>query len=388
MTRCSRRNGVGCTRRSRLRWPRSRRRMEQPGRATLRRWPITRRRPTGARWRCARRSRPRGAGARRPPGSSRRCRAYERAIALWDSVPEADRPSGEDHVELLFETSGAFHTAGEAERARDAAALAATGVRCGPPAAAICSSAGATGVVHLPHWRRRRSDPRPGQRDRPARRAAAVRRVRGVSGGAGHADPVCRTLPRGRGDRRTRDRDESSGRNQRIAEIEAMGVLGAALAIVGECDRGLEVLRQALAKAHELGDPVLIGARRISRWQAHCSIATRSTTRSRWAWRAPPGRVGLRVPLNDGGREPPAARALREATAIIASMPNEFDGGVGWSWNGVFAGIIAVRTGRLDEAQALHEIRSVSTATLADARVRRQPRWRPDRARACRGTTR
>src|SRR6185369_8354910 len=38
-------------------------------------------------------------------------RAYERAIALWESVPVADRPDGEDYVELLFETSGALATA-------------------------------------------------------------------------------------------------------------------------------------------------------------------------------------------------------------------------------------------------------------------------------------
>ena len=177
MTRCSHRNGVGCTRRSRLRWPRSRRRREQPARATLRRWPTTRRRPTTCRWRCARPSRPRER-ARRPPGSSRRP-AHERAIALWDSVPEAGRPSGEDHVELLFET----WARSTPQAKRNGHAMPPPWPRPAsmrPSAAPICAGAGTTGVVHLPHWRRRRSHPRPGQGDRPARRAAAVRRVRGV----------------------------------------------------------------------------------------------------------------------------------------------------------------------------------------------------------------
>ena len=147
-----------------------------------------------------------------------------------------------------------------------------------------------------------------------------------------------------------------------------MGVLGAALAIVGECDRGLDVLRQALAKAHELGDPVLISTSYLSLASTlfDCDALDDAVAigleGSAWA-------RGLRVPGFDTMAVEsllPLGR-LREATAIIASMPNEFDGGVGWSWNGVFAGIIAVRTGRLDEAQALHEIRSVSTATLADA---------------------
>ncbi len=55
-------------------------------------------------------------------------RAYERAIALWDMVPAPDRPEGEDHVELLFETSGAFQTAEDPERGRDVARLAVAAV--------------------------------------------------------------------------------------------------------------------------------------------------------------------------------------------------------------------------------------------------------------------
>ena len=66
-------------------------------------------------------------------------RAYERALALWDMVPATDRPVDEDHVELLFETSGAFQTALEPERARDVARAGGRGRRststslCGPP---------------------------------------------------------------------------------------------------------------------------------------------------------------------------------------------------------------------------------------------------------------
>ena len=55
-------------------------------------------------------------------------RAYEHAIDLWDMVPASERPVGEDHVELLFETSGALQTAEDPDRGREVARLAVEGV--------------------------------------------------------------------------------------------------------------------------------------------------------------------------------------------------------------------------------------------------------------------
>jgi DNA-binding CsgD family transcriptional regulator/tetratricopeptide (TPR) repeat protein len=294
-------------------------------------------------------------------------RAYERAIALWDSVPESDRPAEEDHVELLFETSGAFHTAGEAERARDAAALASAGVDPAdePLRSARLEERLAWAIYHT------------GDVAEAIRvLTEVIARLEGLP-----PSPECAgclgalatlTLYIGRYREAAAIAERAIGMSQAVEarghEIEAMGAMGAALAIVGECDRGLGVLRDALAKAHELGDPILISmtylalASTLFDCDALEDAVRVGLEGSAWA-------RGLRVQGFDTMAVEgllPLGR-LQEAAAILASMPNEFDGGVGWSWNGVFAGVIAVRSGRLAEAQRLHEIRRVSTATLTDA---------------------
>ena len=294
-------------------------------------------------------------------------RAYERAIALWDSVPEADRPPGEDHVELLFETSGAFHTAGESERARDAAVLATAGVDAAlePLRSARVQERLAWSIYHTGDV------------------AEAIRVLNDVIARLDGLppSPACAgclaalatlTLYVGRYREAVAIAERAIGMSQAVEargrEIEAMGVLGAGLAIVGACDRGLDVLRDALAKAHELGDPILISttylalASTLFDCDALDDAVAVGLEGSAWA-------RGLRVPGFDTMAVEgllPLGR-LREATAILASMPSEFDGGVGWSWNGIFAGVTAVRAGRLADAQSLHEIRRVSTATLTDA---------------------
>jgi DNA-binding CsgD family transcriptional regulator/tetratricopeptide (TPR) repeat protein len=310
------------------------------------------------------------AAARASTGTSgffEAARAYERAVALWDSVPEAGRPADEDHVELLFETSGAFLTASEPERARDAAALAATSVdgdhdplRSARVQERLAWSIYYTGDVA----------------DAIRVLNEAIDRLDALAPspeGAGClAALAALTLYVGRYREAVTIAERAIGISQAVGsadrEIEATGVLGAALAIVGECDRGLKVLREALAKAHALGEPVLISTSYLSLastlfdCDALDDAVAMGLEGSAWA-------RGLRVPGFDTMAVEsllPLGR-LSEATALLASMPTEFDGGVGWSWNGVFAGIIAVRSGRLAEAQVLHEIRSVSTATLTDA---------------------
>ena len=73
-------------------------------------------------------------------------------------------------------------------------------------------------------------------------------------------------------------------------EVEAMGALGAALAVGGDCTRGLRVLREGLAKALDLGDPVPIGMA-SSAWRARSTTATRSRNRSTSGSRARLGPV-------------------------------------------------------------------------------------------------
>jgi len=294
-------------------------------------------------------------------------RAYERAIALWESVSEADRPADEDLVELLYETSGAFSTAGEAERALDAAALAAAGVDAGlePLRAARLQERLAWSTYHAGNVAQAIR-----VLDQATERLAPLPPSPEAAGCL--AALATLTLYVGRYREAATIAERAIGMSQAVEargrEIEAMGVLGAALALVGDCGRGLGVLRDALARAHELGHPVLISTTYLSLASTlfDCDALDDAVAigleGSAWA-------RGLRVP----GFDTMAVEAmlplgrLQEATAILASMPSEYDGGVGWSWNGVFAGIVEVRAGRLAEAQKLLEIRRVSTATLTDA---------------------
>jgi DNA-binding CsgD family transcriptional regulator/tetratricopeptide (TPR) repeat protein len=294
-------------------------------------------------------------------------RAYEHAIALWDSVPEADRPPDEDHVELLFETSGAFQTAEEPERARDVARLAVAGVDAArePLRSARLEERLAWAIYFSGDL------------------ADATRLLEGVVARLESQPPS----PEGAGCIATlatftlygghyRDAAEIAGRAIEMSqivgaegrEIEAMGALGAALAIVGECDRGLGVLRDALAKAHDRGDPILISmcylglASTLFDCDALEDSVAIGLEGSAWA-------RGLRIP----GFDTMAVEGLLplgrwpEAEAIFSSIPPGWDEGVGSSWNGVFFGVIALRTGRLADAQRLHDIRRESTALLTDA---------------------
>ena len=294
-------------------------------------------------------------------------RAYERAIALWDSVPADARPADEDHVELLYETSGAFSTAGETDRALDAAALAATGV---DPAIEPLRSARVRGRLAWCIYNT-------GDVAEAIRILdEVVERLETLPPSPESAQCVASlatlTLYVGRYREAVAIAERAIGMSRAVEaidrEIEGMSVLGAALAIVGRCDRGLEVLRGALAKAHQLGDPLLISMTYLSLastlfdCDALDDAAAIGVEGAAWA-------RGLRFPGFDTMAVEsmlPLGR-LREASAMLASMPNEFDGGVGWRWNGVFGGIVAVRSGRLADAQKLHEIRRVSKATLTDA---------------------
>lgn len=211
-------------------------------------------------------------------------RAYERAIALWDSVPEADRPADEDHVELLFETSGAFLTASEPERARDAAALAATRVDGGhdPLRSARVQERLAWSIYYT-------GDVADAIRvlNEASERLDAV--APSPEGSGCLAALATLTLYVGRYREAVTIAERAIGMSQTVGsahrEIEAMGVRGAALAIIGDCDRGLDVLREALAKAHALGEPVLISTSYLSlastqpRWRPDRARPCRGTTR-------------------------------------------------------------------------------------------------------------
>jgi DNA-binding CsgD family transcriptional regulator len=294
-------------------------------------------------------------------------RAYERAIALWNSVPEADRPPDEDHVELLFETSGAFQTAQELERAREVARLAVAGVDAArEPLRSARLEERLAWAIYL------NGDLAEGTRllDR------VVARLDGQppspEGAGCLATLATFTIYGGRYRAAAAIADRAIAMSRAVGaegrEIEAMSALGAALAIAGECDRGLDVLRDALAKAQDRGDPIRISMAYLALASTlfDCEALEDSVAvgleGSAWA-------RGLRIP----GFDTMAVEGLlplgrwREAEAILTSIPPGWGEGIGSLWNGIFAGVLALRAGRPAEAQRLHDIRRESTSLLTDA---------------------
>ena len=280
-------------------------------------------------------------------------RAYERAIALWDMVPAPDRPEGEDHVELLFETSGAFQTAEDPERGRDVARLAVAAVD--PVQEPLRSArleerlawatylagdlASATGLVQ------RVADRLDGQPPSPEAAGCLASLATFTFYGGQYrqaADIAERAIAMSR----------AVGAQGR--EVEAMGALGAALAVGGDCERGLSVLRDGLAKAQDLGDPIPIGMAYLGLASTlyDCDALEESVDvglkASAWAH-------GLRIPGFSGmpieGMLP--LGRWREAEAILDGIPPGWEEGSGAHWNAVLGGIIAVRAGRSADAHAL-----------------------------------
>jgi DNA-binding CsgD family transcriptional regulator/tetratricopeptide (TPR) repeat protein len=292
-------------------------------------------------------------------------RAYERAVALWDSVPRADRPPGEDKVELLYEAAGALMTADEPERSRDAARLAveAVDVAREPLLAARLEERLAwaiylTGDLAAGIRLLRESVARLDGRPPSAEKAASLVGLASFTLYAGHyhdAVPIAE-----------RAIAESQAARAPSREIEALGVLGQCLAVIGDCERGLAVLREALAMALDLGEPFSTGSIYLALASTlyDCNALEESVAvgeaASDWARDLQfPGFLSMAVEgLVPLGR-------LREAQRILEEIP--FEGGSAHHWNQAFVGIIAVRLGRLADARALIDLRRDAAPLLADA---------------------
>jgi len=293
-------------------------------------------------------------------------RAYERAMALWDSVPEPDHPPGEDHAELLYEAAGAFDWALESERSREAARLAVALVDAAaePLRAArleerlawsIYETNDLAGAISLLRATIGRLDAMPPSPEAAACMASLANftmyagRYRDAITIAERAIAVC----------------EAAGARGR--QIEAMGALGASLAIVGDCTRGLGVLRQALDLAKELDEVFAIGMAYLGLASTlyDCDALEESVAvgleGSAWA-------RGMRFI----GFDSMAVEGLvplgrwDEVEALRRDRTHDAGEGVGANWNSVFVGLVAVRAGRLADAQTLLALRRDAAALLTD----------------------
>ena len=295
-------------------------------------------------------------------------RAYERAIALWESVPAEDRPAGEDYVELLFETSAALDTAMEPERSREAAQQAVDAVDASrePLRSARLEDRLAwstyltndlAGGISLLKGAVARLEGQP-----PSVEAAAC--LASLANFTMYAGQYRDAVPIAE-----RAIVVSDAVGARDRKVDAMGALGASLALAGDCRRGLAVLRDALDDAKELDEAFPIGMAFLALASTlyDCDDLEASVVvgleGSAWA-------RGMRFP----GFSTMAIEGLvslgrwREAEAVLRDSPPEvgWEEGAGGRWDGVFAGLIDVRTGRLAEAQTLLEIRREAAALLSD----------------------
>jgi DNA-binding CsgD family transcriptional regulator/tetratricopeptide (TPR) repeat protein len=293
-------------------------------------------------------------------------RAYERAMALWDSVPEADHPPEEDHVELLYEAAGAFDWALEPDRSREAARLsvALVDVDVEPLRAArleerlawsIYETNDLAGAISLLHETIGRLDGMP-----PSPEAAAC--LASLANFTLYAGRYREAVPIAEWAIAVSEAVGADGRR-----VEAMGALGASLAIVGDCERGLAVLRDALDIAKQQGGVFAIGMAYLglSSTLYDCDALEESVAvgLEGSAWARGMRFIGFDSMPIEG--LVPLGR-WDEVGALLSDHPREWGEGVGANWNSVFAGLVAVRTGRLADAQTLVALRHDAEALLTD----------------------
>jgi len=292
-------------------------------------------------------------------------RAFERSTELWDAVALDARPAAEDLAELQYEASGALLMVNETRRASDLARAAFHQVdpadvrrkaRFGERLGWAVYLAGnlEAGTRILDNAAEALAD------DGPSEELSAV--LSGLATFIVYGGEYRRAIPVAERAVRTSRLVGSAGR-----EIEAMGALGSSLAILGDCEQGLAVLRQALAKAKDLNQGSPVGAAFLSLTSTllDCDALDEAIQvgleGADWA-------RGIKVP----GFQAIAGEAMlnvgrwAEATALFEEAIERGGEGTGWLWDGVFAAILAIRTGRLHDAQALLEVESDGQNMLSD----------------------
>jgi tetratricopeptide (TPR) repeat protein len=291
--------------------------------------------------------------------------AFARAVALWDVVRDEERPPAEDHVELLYEAAGAVMADQRYEQARDLAAQAVAGVDpvAEPDRAcqleerlawAIYLTGDVVAGIDVLERAAARAWAEPSLGTAAAHASLAqfyvyVGRYRDVIPMAETALEISRAV------------------GARAHEVMAMTALGSALAIVGDCTRGLAVLRDALVVGFEIDDPFAIGSVYLALASTlyDCDAIEESAEvgRAGSAWAR-----GLRFP----GFEAMAIEALiplgrlGEVTELLDDLARAGLPAADSLWNDALAGVVPVRQGRLGEAQSLAGVRRNGDSMLSD----------------------
>jgi DNA-binding CsgD family transcriptional regulator/tetratricopeptide (TPR) repeat protein len=292
--------------------------------------------------------------------------AYERATELWEAVPEPDHPLGEEYPELLYEASGALLTADEPKRASKLARVALAHVdadqdllrwarlqeRLAWTVYVAGDLAEGTKLLEDAYGRLGGTGPSPEY----AVTLASLATFMQYGGNYHRAIPVAE-----RAVQMCRETNVPS------REIEALATLGSSLAIIGDCDQGLAVLRDALERATDLNDGNSMGMTYLALTSTllDCNYlddaAAVGLTAAAWA-----------RDMRYGGFGGMAAEAMvslgrwPEAQAIYDEAARSAEEGTPLLWNGAFEGLMDVRRGRLDEAQRLHVLQREATNLLGD----------------------
>ena len=178
--------------------------------------------------------------------------SYQRALDIWSAVPASERPGDVDHVQVLYDASVAFGLGNEFQRASQLARMAVDefdGATDPARAAmlwerlaiAVYSSGGiATGVSFIEEAAGLvRGHP-------PSTEAATIFAVQAnftwASGEYRRASDLAREAI-------AIAREVDAG----YAEASALNTLGSSLAVLGDCDRGLAMLRESLELARAGG---------------------------------------------------------------------------------------------------------------------------------------
>jgi DNA-binding CsgD family transcriptional regulator len=294
-------------------------------------------------------------------------RAYERALDLWDTVPEASRPGEIDEVQLLYETSMALDDGGEPHQAVEYARRAVDRFD-----RAVDPGRAAKLLQRLASALESSGDGAMGAASRDDAVALVTGNPPSADGAWVLAELAYRTWSLG-GYGRARDiarRAIADARKVGARDTEgfALSTLGSSLAVMGDCERGLPMLRESLARTREGGGGDVLVWVTLASTLLDCDQPAEALNAAlegyEWAkqngmFRTPGGYLGLLAGhvLTELGR-------WDEAKALF----DEFGAGNPTGFQRVshatYSGCLAVRAGR-DDAARLLKIGTEEEAGLA-----------------------
>ncbi len=299
-------------------------------------------------------------------------RSLERALDLWEAVPADDRPVRIDQIQILYELSFARMLAGEISGAVDAAQTAVD----------LCEPAADPARAAMLMERLGRTEWVDGDLDNGLRHhAEAVALLEGqppspamarVLSGYGSM-LMLRGLHRRAVEVSTEAIDVARAVGAEQAELYALNSLGVALALLGDCAKGIEIMRDAFMRTKRLNDLHDLG-RAYGNYSSVLQVCGRleesaeiAAEGSDWARRS--GVWGTYGAFHDGNRASTLIDLGRwtEARDLLARVAEGGPQGVAILNHAVNSGPLAVRMGDLELAHSILGDAAERVASFRDA---------------------